>query len=89
MWPTNAEQISEGYFKTEPDYSSLENTIFISLNLQALLQIFFFLMGVKPGRNKREATQKGNEENGKDQMTHASIIFSSFWHKNNSCLHYY
>lgn len=39
----------------------------------------FFFMGVKLGKNKGEVTQKGNAENGKDQMTHASIIFSSFW----------
>lgn len=45
-------------------------------------------MGAKPGRNKRGVTQKGNAGNGKDQMSHASIIFSSFWHKKNPHLHY-
>lgn len=78
--------VSEGYFKTDPNYSSLENTTFIRLTLQALLWIF--LMGAKPGRNKRGVTQKGNAGNGKDQMSHASIIFSSFWHKKNPHLHY-
>lgn len=83
VWPTN---VSEGYFKTDPNYSSLENTTFIRLNLQALLWIF--LMWARPGRNKRGVTQKGNAGNGKDQMSHASIIFSSFWHKKSPRLHY-
>lgn len=48
--------VSEGYFKTDPNYSSLENTTFIRLTLQALLWIF--LMGAKPGRNKRSYSKR-------------------------------
>lgn len=74
----------KGCFKTDLNYSSLENTIFVTCRHC----YGYFLMGVKPGRNKREVTQKGNAENGKDQMSHASIIFSSFWHRKNPSLHY-
>lgn len=78
--------IGEDCFKTDWNYISLENIILISLNLQHCYVGFFicFLMIVKQGRNKRKVTEKGNAENGKDQLNHASVIFSSFWNTKES-----